>query len=485
MHCITRRRFLAQTAATSALVAANRMLPAAPWPPPASRLAADPLRPAFHLLPPQGWMNDPNGPIYYHGQYHMFYQFNPGAAVWGNMHWGHAISPDMIHWRHLPVALAPGAGGVRYDREGCFTGSAVLDHGVPTIIYTGVESVAPGEATLRDGRHNFRETQCLATSADPELGAWTKLPQPVIARPPAGLDITGFRDPCPFRAADGSWLLGVGSGLRGLGGCVLLYRSQDLRHWEYLHKLAEGKANPAKVGHTQDPVASGEMWECPDFFELDGRHVLIFSTEGKVNWQTGSFDQSTLRFHSEQQGLLDYGAFYAPKTQTDAAGQRILWGWITETRPEAEYAAAGWAGVLSLPRVLRVNAAGQLTQQVLPAVRGSLHAAGAAGAQAFISGELSIEPGRRRVVVVDASGNPVLNVERAAGRVTVNGVTVDAPEQTCTVACYVDASVLECFVNGCSITMRHYQQISGPLRSSDASWAIESVMPISSSRLTV
>ena len=103
-------------------------------------LAADPLRPRFHLLPHANWMNDPNGPIYWNGQYHMFYQYNPDGAYWGNMHWGHAVSPDMVHWRHLPVALAPTPGSP--DADGCFTGTAVIQDVRATILYTGVRAVS-------------------------------------------------------------------------------------------------------------------------------------------------------------------------------------------------------------------------------------------------------------------------------------------------------------------------------------------------------
>src|SRR6202012_1374347 len=102
----------------------------------AESLAADPLRPQFHLLPAANWMNDPDGPIYWQGQYHMFFQYNPHAAVWGDMHWAHAGSSDIIHWKHLPIALAPPKDGP--DQDGCFSGSAVDDHGTATFIYTGV-----------------------------------------------------------------------------------------------------------------------------------------------------------------------------------------------------------------------------------------------------------------------------------------------------------------------------------------------------------
>ncbi|MEO6803462.1 MAG: glycoside hydrolase family 32 protein, partial [Granulicella sp.] len=92
----------------------------------------DPLRPSYHYLPARNWMNDPCGPIYFRGQYHLFHQYNPNSAVWGDMHWAHAVSPDMVHWQRLPVALAPTPGGP--DAQGCFTGSAVLYKGRPTFL---------------------------------------------------------------------------------------------------------------------------------------------------------------------------------------------------------------------------------------------------------------------------------------------------------------------------------------------------------------
>ena len=227
----------------------------------AARLAADPLRPQFHLLPARNWMNDPDGPIYWNGHYHMFFQYNPNAAVWGDMHWAHAVSPDLVHWKHLPVALTPTPGGP--DQEGCFSGSAVIRDGTAAILYTGVRSVAPADATLRDGTHNYLETQCLATSHDPLLLTWTKLSAPVLA-PPRDSKLTGFRDPCLWPEGR-RWYMGIGSGQRGEGGRVLLYTSADLRAWEYLGPLASGRS----IGkQTADPVDAGDMWECPDFFPL-------------------------------------------------------------------------------------------------------------------------------------------------------------------------------------------------------------------------
>jgi beta-fructofuranosidase len=348
----SRRSFLQKTSAFAAATVLRRSTGAQTGQ--SSSIALDPLRPSCHLLPPHNWMNDPNGPIWWKGKYHLFYQLNPHAAVWGDMHWGHATSTDMVHWQHQPIALTPTPGGA--DSEGCFSGSAIVHNGVPTIIYTGVQNAPPAQVTLRDGNDKLRETQMLAVADGDDILRWNKLEQPVIATPPPGMKVTGFRDPCPWKEEDG-WYVGVGSGERGKGGCVLLYRSQDLRKWEYLHPLAAGIPNGRQAAN---PCDSAEMWECPDFFALGNQHYLHYSTENKVIWTTGNYDRVAHTFSPKRRGVLDHGAYYAPKTFLAPDGRRILWGWIRETRPEAQFAAAGWSGCMSLPRVLSVGAQGQL-----------------------------------------------------------------------------------------------------------------------------
>lgn len=292
--------------------------------------AADPQFPRYHFRPPANWMNDPNGPIHWKGFYHMFYQYNPHAAYWGDMHWGHARSRDLVHWEHLPMALAPTPGGP--DKDGCFSGCAVINQGVPTFVYTGVNP----------------EVQCLATSDDAMI-EWKKYPgNPVIAVPPQGLDTVGFRDPAVWRQGN-SWRMVIGSGLKGAGGAALLYQSSDLIHWDYLNPLATGKMDQGvKVS---DPVDSGEMWECPDFFPLGDRHVLLVSTKRLTFYFTGHYDGPRLAI--EQQGHVDFGSYYACRSMLDASGhRRILWGWITERRSKDAQVAAGWSGAMSLPRVI-------------------------------------------------------------------------------------------------------------------------------------
>jgi beta-fructofuranosidase len=447
-----------------------------------SRLAADPLRPQFHLLPAKNWMNDPNGPIFWNGAYHMFFQYNPNAAVWGDMHWAHAISPDMIHWRHLPIALAPTPGWA--DADGCFTGSAVDDHGTATFIYTGVQKSSPELATLRDGKQNLREVQCLATSDDSRLRTWTKWKTPIV-EPPVDPLLTGFRDPFLWGDRD-VWYLGVGSGIRNQGGRVLLYRSKDLRKWEYLHPLASGTWTGKE---NINPVDSGEMWECPDFFALGSKHVLLYSTAGKVAWETGDLDAKELLFHSQRSGVLDYGAYYAQKTQLDAQGNRILWGWIPETRPEAEHRAAGWAGSMALPRILSLDSQNDLMMKVAPqtqalrekevakitATTSTSERAGAIRSLVIenLAGELwwSAPVGRFSLTLADASG-PWWSVKTSpsSSRISlqVNEKTMEFPTPAAgQLRCrlLLDASIAEFFCNDLHVlTSRMYRQPNGALR---------------------
>jgi beta-fructofuranosidase len=518
---ISRRDFLKGSAAAAVAPAWMRFLPRDTDPATAAlchKLASDPLRPQYHLLPAKNWMNDPNGPIFFRGRYHMFHQYNPDGPTWGNMHWAHATSPDMIHWRHEPIALSPTPNGP--DRDGVFSGSAVLDHGRPTLTYTGVAPPAhDAEATLRDGVHTWRETQCLAVAEDDDLRRWKKLPEPVIAAPPAGLEITGFRDPCLWREG-GKWMLIVGSGIRGKGGAILLYTSSNLRDWMYLHPLVEGTASKT---NSTNPVDSGDMWECPDFFPLGNKHLLLISTKGKVHWKVGTYVHQ--RFTPEKEGIVDWGAYYAAKTMLDARGNRILWGWITETRSNAELMAAGWAGAMSLPRTLSLNQQNELVTAVTAAhILRKSHE----GASMPIY-ERGPEPPREttrrrelldavrihdlsaelRLIIRPKSDEFTLRLQSDGGddfatiscatksgsrHIRVNDVTAPLGQEgrpSVELQLFLDGSILELFANlETSLTARIYQVPSGPLRLklddraeliSLNSWRMQ---PISNDRLT-
>ena len=488
----TRRQFLAQslipTAVASLATTSTSSLFGASGPS-ASALAHDPLRPQFHLLPAGNWMNDPNGPIVWKGETHLFYQLNPVGATAHRIHWGHSISPDLIHWRHMPVALSPTPDSP--DQDGCWSGSCITHDGRCFAFYTGVREVPRDQATCK-GDTSFLETQNLAISSAADLRSFTKQPKPVLPTPPAGLNVTGFRDPAPFRDGN-TWYLCIGSGDAGKGGAILLYRgSPDLLTWEYLHPLFEA---PGRGGNSPDPVDNGTMFECPDFFELDGRHVLFYSTERKVIWLVGDLDRETMRFTPTARGLLDTGNFYAPKSMLDAHGRRILWGWVTESRPEAEFARAGWAGAMALPRVLNLSAEGQLVMtlpdtinQILSAPQSCQPAATLPTLAAKITATLKPSTGFK----LTSGSIPLATLQASADgtHLTVNGTTLDAhPNEP--LSLFVDGSIFELFIGTrAAHTFRAYPNlpstaaltitaIGGP-----STLIAHSVQPISNNRLT-
>ncbi|MBA3945456.1 MAG: glycoside hydrolase family 32 protein [Herpetosiphonaceae bacterium] len=325
-------------------------------------MAADPHRPAYHFLSEGNWLNDPNGLIQWQGNYHLFYQYNPYGPFHGTVHWGHAASADLVHWTHLPIALAPTPGGA--DQDGCWSGCAVDNNGVATFIYTGVR----GKDQL----------PCIATSTDDMLVTWQKYPgNPVIKSRPPDLDLIGYRDHSVWHE-NGTWYQVIGAGIKDVGGTALLYRSPDLLTWEYLH--------PVLIGDKQarDPVWTGEMWECPDLFPLDGTHVLMMSVWNDHQLYYTAYvagDFTEYRFTPQKHGIVDPGgSFYAPQTMLDDHGRRLIWGWLRENRTLEAQQAAGWSGCMSLPRVLSILPDGTLGQQPMPELqllRGRHYAAAA------------------------------------------------------------------------------------------------------------
>lgn len=306
----------------------------------------DPHRPSFHFLPPSGWMNDPNGLLVVDGRLHLFYQHNPDGPYHDRIHWGHAVSHDLVHWRHLPIALTPDPNGP--DALGCWSGCAVVHDGVPTILYTGI---AP-------------QVQCLATG-DRDWLSWRQHPTPVIVAPPPGVPVVGdppeIRDPFLWRQDD-TWHLLLGTGLHapdgGIDGALLHYRSTDLRDWTYLG-----------IAHRGRFAADAFVWECPNLFEVDGRHVFLVSEQREFRHtyaQTGRFDGAA--FTPTWSGVADHGhVFYAGLVVEHPVHRRLLFGWIKERRPdEVVRARSRWSGALSLARVVGVDARGRLTMSPAP-----------------------------------------------------------------------------------------------------------------------
>ena len=310
------------------------------------QVAKDPRHPLFHVTAASRFINDPNGPVYFNGLYHLFFQHLPfyETDVPSTPYWGHVVSKDLVHWAHWPVAMAPVPG--TYDAGACASGSCVINNGVPTIVYT---SVPP-------------QAQSLAMSHD-NLRTWTRYDQnPVIAVPPPIKDLDeGFRDPYVWKE-DGNWFMAIGSGVKGQGGTILLYRSPDLVQWTFLRQLCTGTD------------ADCFQWECPNFFRLQNRHVLLVSPlyhslsalRGPVQYATGPY--ADYAFTPGSWHLMDLGGpenFYAPNSLVDQKGRRILWGWIMVGGSPGY----PWHGAITLPRVLTLRKDGTLCMKPLPELK--------------------------------------------------------------------------------------------------------------------
>ena len=307
-------------------------------------------RPSFHLTARTGWMNDPNGFSCYKGQYHLFYQYNPYDTCWGAMHWGHAVSRDMLHWEYLPAALAPDE---LYDKDGCFSGSAIeLPDGRHLLMYTGV---------VREKQENGGicevQTQCLAVGDGTDYEKYENNPVLDERDIPEGSSRFDFRDPKVWRKKDGTYRALIGSRPADGSGQVLLYASEDGLRWQYRKVLA---ANNDRFG---------KMWECPDFFELDGKGVLIVSPQDMLPRELeyhngngtvcliGQYDEETDTFTEQYDQAVDYGIdFYAPQTHLTPDGRREQIGWMQNWETCAVRTPEDkWFGQMSLPRELSVR----------------------------------------------------------------------------------------------------------------------------------
>ena len=348
-------------------------------------------RPVFHLTPLTGWMNDPNGFCYYHGQYHLFYQYNPYDTEWDAMHWGHAVSHDLLHWTYLPAALAPDA---PYDSFGCFSGSATeLPDGRQLLMYTGVR---------QEGGDKSREfqTQCIAVGDGTDYQKYEKNPVLGSNALPEDLSPYDFRDPKIWRTENGAYRCVVGARREDKRGVLLQYESRDGFEWRYVGVLAENDGR------------FGLMWECPDFFPLDGKHVLFVSPQDMLPEDfeyhngngtvclTGRMDGD--RFVEENNQAIDYGIdFYAPQTILTPDGRRVMIGWMQnwDTCKTTGYEERPWFGQMSLPRELFFRN-GRLYQQPVRELA-QYRSGKVENRDVLLDGEKSLEGIEGRVVELD------------------------------------------------------------------------------------
>ncbi|MBO0995478.1 glycoside hydrolase family 32 protein [Bacillus sp. SD088] len=304
----------------------------------------DPYRLHYHVMPPVGLLNDPNGFIQWNGIYHLFYQWMPFKTGHGAKFWGHISSKDLVHWEEQPIALTPSEW---FEKNGCYSGSAIEHNGKLYLFYTG---------NVKDEDRNRQTYQCLAISEDgidfSKKGPIVHLPDEYTAH---------FRDPKVWQQ-NGAYFMVIGAQTTELNGAVALLRSENLTDWTHMGILAGGgKGSLGQFGH---------MFECPDLFNLNGKDILIFSPQGlsaqgfkyqnayQSGYVVGTFDPETTSFQHGPFDELDRGFdFYAPQTTLDQKGRRILFAWMAvpdQNEQEHPTIPYKWLHNMTLPRELKL-----------------------------------------------------------------------------------------------------------------------------------
>ncbi|MBC2839548.1 glycoside hydrolase family 32 protein [Robiginitalea sp. SC105] len=328
----------------------------------------EPHRPQFHFTPSEAWMNDPNGMFYLEGEYHLSYQYYPDSTVWGPMHWGHAVSTDLLHWEEQPIALYPDSLGY------IFSGSAVVDELNTSGFGNGEDPPVVAVFTYHDpqgeqaGADDF-QYQGIAYSTD-KGRTWTKYPGNPVLRNDTG--VRDFRDPKVFWHRETErWVM-----VLAVYDRVMLYGSPDLKNWEYLSEFGI-------KGDTR-------LWECPDLFRLrqpgsrESKWVLLVSIQQEgpaggtgTSYFVGDFDGTTFAADPASQKWLDYGADnYAFVTWDNAPvgwGNRLGIGWMSNWQYAQEVPTQAWRSAMTVPRVLSLveDAGGYVISSVpVPAVTG-------------------------------------------------------------------------------------------------------------------
>lgn len=340
-------------------------------------------RPRFHVTGGIGWVNDPNGFAPFNGEYHLFYQYYPYDTKWGPMHWGHVKTKDFIHWDRLPVALAP---DMDYDKDGIWSGGAVeTPDGKHLLMYTAQRCYRRA-----NGKVENYQTQCIAIGDGVNYQKYEGNPVITGDQLPEGGSIHDFRDPHIWRENGLYWVV-VGNRTEDKSGTVLMYKSQDAIHWEFVNKVASC--------HNQ----YGKMWECPDLFELDGKHVLFTSPQemqsiglefhpGNANLAIiGNLDPETHHMLRDNVQAIDYGLdFYAMQTLKTYDDRRVMIAWMQNWETSGSRPSdMRFMGQMTLPRELHVRD-GRLIQNPVREIEACRHTK-SAYKNVMMTGETSLQ----------------------------------------------------------------------------------------------
>jgi beta-fructofuranosidase len=376
-------------------------------------------RPALHFTPRSGWINDPLGLTYRDGIYHLYFQHVPGRAEWSHdCHWGHATSPDLLHWSESAVALAPGDGDA-----GCWSGSVVTAGDETVLFYTSV--AAPPD--IQVGRVRT------ARPADAGLAVWTKDPQVAVELPP-DVPARTFRDPCVV-SDGGRWWMLVGAGLDDGTATALAWSSDDLVTWRPVGRIAERHRDE------REPVWTGAMWECPQLLRIGDRHVLVVSVwaDDELHWvacAVGRFADG--RFDVESWHRLTWGeSHYAASAFRDRDGRPGLVFWLRGMHDGPET----WAGAISLPYLIALDG-----DRPVLTVHPALDDERGPGRPASALDVVWRPAPEQELSLVDGSGAAVAVLRRSGARLTVSagaGVSADMPWSGGAVRAVLDGPVLE------------------------------------------
>ena len=355
-------------------------------------------RPGYHLRPPRGYINDPNGPIETGQQAHLYFQSRPTLDLEVPVEWGHATSTDYVRWTLHRPAMAPVPDGP--DRDGCWSGNTVRDGDRIHAFYSGLIKGRPYQSVI--------------TAVSDDGGNTFGRPHQVIPDPLPSEQAIMFRDPFVWHE-DQAWWMAVGVGYADRGASIELYRSADLRTWSAEGALAELPRSHAGGEDT------GAAWECPQVLTLNGRRIAVVSSwspEGGPN-QVLSFDVQTPTMSHR----VDHGTnFYAASAMRDSRFGPLLFGWLTEGRDQSGW-TDGWAGVISLPRVVWLGEDISLRSAPIPTVD-TLRTGSGSAADGVSTGpgcEIVVPQGTGRVVVhFDDHERLEVELDAAAGTLTIN-----------------------------------------------------------------
>lgn len=303
-------------------------------------------RPLLHFTPDSGWMNDPNGMVFYKGVYHLFYQYYPDSTIWGPMHWGHATSTDLVSWNEQPIALFPDSLGY------IFSGSAVVDSlntsGLGTSGEVPLVAIFTHHSTDAEKEKNHvHQVQSIAYSVDAGK-TWTKYHgNPVLPNP----GIHDFRDPkVIWHGASKQWIMSLAA-----GDSVMFYGSPNLLQWNYLSSFGAGLG------------AHGGVWECPDLFPMTvGKEtvwvLLVNINPGAPNggsgtqYFTGTFDGTTFTSFHNHTRWMDYGPDnYAGVTWSNTGNRRLLIGWMSNWLYGQQLPTRRWRSAMTIARELSLQ----------------------------------------------------------------------------------------------------------------------------------